>query len=332
MASFVDLPYAGAHRVTGAELNAAFANLTPTTVKMGTPGWLEAIIGATESNTEFCTLSPTGRGAAAFATRTSDSTSTGSFGTWSLGLFAINDNTTQIKPAYTLYSEVRRLSGAGAVENAEFVAVNLGAAVPVTPFTGPATGQSFNLLLGAGRPDVASNNTSAAIGIGGGGQTSSASAHGSGVVFFGNSVANEPGTYGLPLAVDMPRLYTLAWRNGQDGTVGAYVRSDVITNGQRPGLIFQDGGLRIKTGDAYDRIVLNNGSILLDGLVTLTTSVTTGAATVGGTFGVTGLLTATSGITAGLVTAANDAAAATGGVPLNGLYNLSDGTVKRRLA
>jgi len=67
---------------------------------MGTLGWLEAIIGATETNTDTTMLAKRANAAGVFATRTSDGGATGAMGAWAIGGFAINNNTTAVQTAY----------------------------------------------------------------------------------------------------------------------------------------------------------------------------------------------------------------------------------------
>jgi hypothetical protein len=304
-----------------------FLPLTGGTI--GTPGWLEAIIGETETNSDFVSLANRGGSAGVFGTKTSNapSGSAGALGAWAIGGFGINDNTVDVQTAYGQYLEVRRNAGAGVVQGAEIAVVNHGDVKRGQPWYIAETGSTIGLWLSAGREDAPPNNDiSVALGIISQGAQGSGAKFTRGIMFGYDSLTIEPVVGGIAMA--LPATYGLVWYindNGvnHSGLPAAFIRSDMTTLGSRTGpasLIFGDNAVNIDPGNnviaASFGLGLNSfQSCKIDGILSIQNS---GSEVVH--IATTGDIT-----TAGKLSGAGQVSAGAGGVKYPGISSIGSG-------
>jgi len=275
---------------------------------MGTLGWLEAIIGATETNTDTTMLAKRANAAGVFATRTSDGGATGAMGAWAIGGFAINNNTTAVQTAYCQYLEYRRSANTGTTHGIEIGGINLGSVANVSPYGGE-TGSTLSLWLSAGRQDVTGNDLSLAIGI-----IANPNRYTKGIMFSQGSLVPLAGIGGVATA--LPAQYAHVWYLPEGagasaaGIPAALIRSDIVTSPGGtvvPSLIFAGSGAVIETANGTTAADFQNG------LNTLQHTHVDGDLSVNGTL-------SPAHMTAGFGGYNDDAGAAAGGIPIGGVY------------
>jgi hypothetical protein len=241
-------------------------------LQVGSTGWLEPIIGATEAISDFVSLSKMAGAGGVFGTRTSDGGATGGMGAWSIGAFAINNNTTAVQTAYGHYTEVRRYANAGTTHGMEICTVNHGDLKQNQPYYMGQSGSTLGLWIGAGRDDVASNNNpSLALGIIGGNTLWDR-----GIMFGWNSVRST-GPNGA-VAIGMPPGHAFVWfiddggASQGVGVPGAIIRADMTSVAglaHPPSLLFGNGALSFDPGNNVDVVTFEVGKTTLTGKLNL---------------------------------------------------------------
>ena len=307
-ANFVDLPTVNARRITATDLNTAFQSVDVgrgvRAAKVGDTGWLEPIIGGTETiATAFGGSQNGGYGVIGASYLNSVSGGAG-FG---IGAFVLNDSGSTNKPCWTAYIEGRRLPGAtGGVFNIESNVLNLGTVNTARP-DGSNVGVTWAGYFTSGRHDVPGcTDTTAAIGI-----ANNGTRFRTGIVLIQNSVADHVGqgteSFTRPISLDQPNRHGISWRNGANGNISSGIYSDVLNVSGGGYVAFVDLGVSLR--DSSNIEVMRAG---LQGVETMR------------------LLTASGGLALVCGTYANDAAAAAAGVTLGGVYQLSTGALTRR--
>lgn len=237
-------------------------------LNIGSIGWLEAVIGGTESISEFVSLSRVGGPAGVFGTRTSDGHTVGAQGAWAIGGFTINNNTTEPQTGYGGYIEVRRYPGTDVTEGLEIATVNLGDVKQGSAHNWAQFGCTIGLLMGAGRGDVIPNNnpTTAIVVAGGDARWQT------GIIFGEHSLATNGGFPIAPVAIDLPQGYCFLWRDAND-LPAASIRSDVSLSPDYHGagqIIFTNGGVQINANDGQASMLLGNSGPLVNGDIVTT--------------------------------------------------------------
>lgn len=214
---------------------------------LGVYSWLEALNPSTESNAALVALNPTGTGGAGavFGTRTSSAPGGNCY---AFGSFAINDATSPKQTAWGGYSEARKWVNSGLTIGFTVVTTNQDVAVRARPDTMLSNDKSHGLMLQAGKPAlVPNNNPSAALAILG--ENAPWAKWLTGIIFGANSIVRAD-DIGFPgsVAMDLPRGYSLMWRNSLDFNTAAWIHSDVdvtaTANGTAGGyLIFNNTGM-----------------------------------------------------------------------------------------
>jgi len=210
---------------------------------VGSVGWLEPIIGSTESIAALTALSPIGFIGSLGACRTSDSTAAGAQGCQGGSFHTINNNATQVQSGYSVYMEARRSAGAGTTHGLEADVLNYGSNVAINPYAMGATGQTMAAWLTAGRPDepTATGGISTAIGV-----LNNGAPFLEGMIFHSTSIFGTDGATGVGIAIDMARGHEIVWRNpGTPSVLSGIIRSDVSTGAAAQGVVFSDSGLVI---------------------------------------------------------------------------------------
>ena len=207
------------------EWHNSFANLTPLTIKNGATGWLEAVIGATESIGALVSLSPNANCAGVFGTRASDNQQTGAEGGFALGCFALNDNSSYPRPVYAIYAETRLMTGVAAVgQGMEICVCNESATfVYQSCYNFLGAHSTIPILVDAGRTDVPGVDSSIAIAIQGT-RDSRDARFGVGVSFTLSSIRPlADGAHLYAQAVQMCDQMSMTWLNPTNGQVGSFI-------------------------------------------------------------------------------------------------------------
>jgi hypothetical protein len=181
-------------------------------------------------NTPVASLSSTGQVAVVGGSRNTDNN--GGVNA-SIGLLGWNFNFNTATPAagWGIYSESRRIDGAGTAQAMELDATQLGAVVSITPYNMNPGGQAISAWLASGggcgvgtfrcfngTTNVAANAASAAIGI-----TDNGAPFNKGIVFHNTALGADGAT---ATAIDLARRHQIVWEtpNGP----GAIIRSDIL--------------------------------------------------------------------------------------------------------
>lgn len=285
-------------------------NIATLTAKVGsTTGWLETLVAHTETIAQLDVISLKGQAGGCFGTRTADDATTAyAESAWAVGGFGINNNTAYRKTAYGAYLEARRTSAGvlGFTWGLESSVANQGDNLTVTPFGLPngATAPYRASIRGVTTGDGA--NVSHVFGIIG----LNTLKFNSGFVFFNDCIAADA-TAGFPICFDLTVNQGILWRSGGSGAPAASVRSTTSAASAWSGgdLIFNDGGFSL-LNKAGAGIKTTNTTVYLTGTVDVANGLLCHQS-----LGVQGAVTLS-----GLSTYAGNAAAASGGLPISGLY------------
>ncbi|WP_124669032.1 hypothetical protein [Burkholderia seminalis] len=224
-----------------------------------TNDWLSAIANCTTNCATVWSQSPSGYIGILGASRTSDNPLAGSMGTIGVTGFAINDDAVNVKTAYAGYFEARKYSGAGITQGVEMGIVNQGSVVTLDPFSLTQTGQTLDLWLSSGRPDVTTNaaNATAAIGI-----INNNTAFETGIVFGQGAIHTVSGE---AKAIQFAPNDALLWYGGA-GSITSRIRSDATAASL--GLVFSNGLLNFQDMSGTQLVSINtSGTVTAKGNV-----------------------------------------------------------------
>ena len=249
---------------------AASVVVVPTAdVMLGAVGYLESMIGATEIDTRFQSLSRTGNSAGVFATRTSDDGTVYGGGAFAAAGFALNDNTTRAKEAWGLYMEARRVSDGvtGHTFGFEAAVSNQGTSNHADPFTLPLG--STSAMRASVRDDMpGSQNATFVLGVIGG----TTRKFNSGLIFFNDPIAADP-VFGYPVILDMTWRQSHIWRSPADGKVVGYIRSDVTNAstvaGTGGGFVFYNNGIILQTPGNGNALQVTDVGVYTNGILSV---------------------------------------------------------------
>jgi hypothetical protein len=214
----------------------------------GANGWLEPVIGFTESIATAKTLALKGEIALLGASRTSDSANAGAMGTQGITGIVLNDNTTQMQTAYASYLEARRSPGAGTTHGLEMNILNFGSLVDFEPYASGGTGMTAGVWISSGRGDEPTGtNSTVALGIINNGKRFKRG------IVFGSTSLDDSG--GFASAISMAKGHQITWFRAA-GSAGAIIRSDVTTAGRGQQMLFADQGFYLRTAAEQNLLVV----------------------------------------------------------------------------
>lgn len=226
-------------------------------VALGSRGWLEALIPATEAAAAdtLVSLSTSGNSAGVFGTRSSAGAGSPSMSGFAIGTFAVNDNTAYARTTYTAYMEARRAPGvSGVTQGIEVGITNGGDLVPTTPYSANPAGATLAFRTSAGRFDVpGEHDISNAFSL-----VAGPVRFDKGFVIDADSVAQGP--VGAEVFA-LGRGHAAVWY-APDGPT-AVIRSDAGTRGRAPvALVFTDYGLDLTTRDGVHSLVVADSRVV----------------------------------------------------------------------
>ena len=323
MSNFVDLPTPNGRRISAADLNAAFKQVDVTTgvtnARVGASGWLEAIIPATETDSIVVSMSPSAQSAGVFGTRASDNPFPG-MGGFAIGAFAINDNTAAPRPMYGIYVETRRSINAGPGQSIETAIINMQDTPSRTPYDVTNISDTIGLLVGAGRLDVPGSQDCTVGLLFAGGNVNQATNVASSPdprwktgIIIGHS-ALRPGAHSdhpadRAVAMDMPGMSSITWRNRSTGNISGYISSSTVPDGGGGHIDFTDSGIVQTSHTGVATVALSQAVVAV-----------TGDCNVSGSMMVFNTLTAHQGMIVKVLPFADNATARAGGVAQAQLY------------
>lgn len=207
---------------------------TFTTLINGNQSWLLPLIPATTNIAQGDSISYSGGIGMLGASRTSDSSVSGSQGTQGGSFYGINNNSTTQMTSYAVYAESRRYSGASTTQGIESDILNLDTVVNADPYAMESAGITPNLWLSSGRTDVTSGAVNATMAIG---VVNNETGYENGLMVQNGALDTASGE---GKAIVLPANYGIDWY-GSSGNIDARVRSDATSPSL--GMVFSNNGV-----------------------------------------------------------------------------------------
>lgn len=325
-----------------ARIAALAGTLAPSAILVGNTGpssWARTLPAAglvTDGAQRITIVSPDSFSALITYLRTSDSGAgdAGGQAAYAIGNFVVNDNTVAVQNAYNAYFEMRRLAGTGAGQNIEISMNNYGNATTRSPFDITTTGDCISLLIGPGRDDLPTFDTTCAVFFGYSGAIRDARFR-SGMTFHPESLrpnvhtAFGGGLYGASVAMDLCTGQSLVWRDPTTGRIASYIRADLGGTDAGGSIVFTDQGLDMRSANAGSQATVTNSGLAVYNLSVTNTISAASTITANGAIIITsaGNLTCQGYasfvgqmIATNLKTAVDDTSAAAAGVRSYGIY------------